>query len=205
MSSTTGATPAAIPVLSFGPSRVKPTLSRGRFRCLATAHQAIEAHAPVVVRPGGEAPSDYQSEHRSASRRTSVRWSPGHGARRAENSFAALQMMPRSPHLQPAWRLPGRFTRPPMGRGRSLTSQLYRSTGPRGSTTTAASQSTVFAAGSMSVAKASSGTKSSRNCSRRTRSARASSRANSNGERSSDTSAATGTDARRPRCPAAVA
>src|ERR1039458_375358 len=84
--------------------------SRGRFHCLATAHQAIAAHAPVVLRPGCEAPSDHQSEHRSAGRRASVRWSRGHGACRAENPFAALQVIPRSPHLQPAWRLPGRFT-----------------------------------------------------------------------------------------------
>jgi len=81
--------------------------SRVRFHCLATAHQAIAAHVPVVVRPGCEAPLDHQSEHRSAGRRPSVRWSPGHGSRRAENPFAALQVMPRSPLVQPARRLLG--------------------------------------------------------------------------------------------------
>jgi hypothetical protein len=84
--------------------------SRGRFHCSATVHQAIAARVPVVARPGCVAPSDHQSEHRSAGRRTSVRWSPGHGARQAENPIAALQLIPRSLLVQPARRLPGPFT-----------------------------------------------------------------------------------------------
>jgi hypothetical protein len=84
--------------------------SRGRFHCLATAHQAIAAHAPIVVRSGCETPSDHQSENRSAGRRTSIRWSPGHGARRAENPTAVLQVIPRSSLVQAARRLPGPFT-----------------------------------------------------------------------------------------------
>jgi hypothetical protein len=58
-------------------SVVKRDSSRGRVHCLATAHQAISAHAPVVVRPGYEAPSVHQSENRSAGKRTSARWVSG--------------------------------------------------------------------------------------------------------------------------------
>ena len=84
--------------------------SRARFHCFATARQAIAARVPVVVRSGCDTPTDHQSEHRSAGRRTSVRWSPGHGARRAENPIAVLQVIPRSSLVQLARRLPGPFT-----------------------------------------------------------------------------------------------
>ena len=71
--------------------------SRARFHCFATAHQAIAARVPIVVRPEREARSDHVSGLRSAGRRTSARWSPAHGAHRAESPIAVLQVMSRSP------------------------------------------------------------------------------------------------------------
>jgi hypothetical protein len=124
LSLTTGAAPAAILMSISGTIRCYADSSRGRFHCLATAHPAIAAHAPAVVRPGCEAPLDHQSEHRSAGRPTSVRWSPGHGARQAENPVAALQVIPRSLLVQPARRLPGPFTVNAAVAARSRTSGL---------------------------------------------------------------------------------
>jgi hypothetical protein len=81
----------------------------GEVASVTTAWRAVK-HAPVVVRSGCEAPWDHQSENRSAGRPTSVHWSPGHGARQAENPVAALQVIPRSLLVQPSRRLPGPFT-----------------------------------------------------------------------------------------------
>ena len=83
---------------------------RGRFDCSATAFQAIAALVPAFVRSGGAGPSGHRSEHRSAGRRTSIHWSPGHGARLGENPIAVLQVIPRSPLIEPARRLPSPFT-----------------------------------------------------------------------------------------------